>query len=74
MNDAENEGDWVYTEDGAPATWTNFIEGQPNGGTGETCVAYADINIGMRDIPCTNTYYYICKQQKGSVTQLRIVI
>jgi hypothetical protein len=53
------QGAWKWS-DGTALDYTHWRPGQPNGGTGENCMAKY-IDQTWDDYPCGLKYYYVCK-------------
>ena len=52
--------------DGAPLTYSNFVDGQPdNGGGAEHCAAYVEDRLGWNDRSCDDTFGLICEAPCG---------
>ena len=85
MTDKATDGQWVWESDGSLVDWTKWIEwanllNEPNGGTAENCVAFAQqlwkgmtghATDGWADINCTSdswarsTKSLICEKERG---------
>ena len=62
INDINNEGNWVSTSTGIPATSNFLCEGQPNGHTGENCARTCGCaEAEWCDAICGSTYRVICE-------------
>ena len=63
--DSEYEGSWSWSSD-IPFSYTNWISGEPNGGTTENCLTIygstSNASNGWNDAPCGNGYPYICEK------------
>lgn len=60
-NDIENEGSFVWMEDGAPAT-KSWLTGYPSGGTVNDCCVYYTHAMGLADQNCATQYSFVCEQ------------
>ena len=68
INDAADEGVWVW-HSGEPVVYTNWHDGEPNGGTGENYTEFYDGK--WNDLPGTYTRRYVLEKavSGGGVTQ-----
>ena len=57
VSDIVKEKDWVW-ESGSPVSWSNWAQGQPNGGRDQNCV-YMDSRGDWFDTDCSVEWYYI---------------
>ena len=61
INDKVRENHFAYTKSGSQISFTNWITGQPDGGTGQNCVAIDDAEAKWRDLPCKETHLFLCE-------------
>jgi len=61
LSDLEEDGVFVWS-DGTDLDYFDWGGGEPNGGTNENCVHWADWNDGLwNDIPCDHLMPYVCQ-------------
>ncbi|VDI33849.1 Hypothetical predicted protein, partial [Mytilus galloprovincialis] len=63
-NDEKTEHNFVWTDNGAPVTFTNWHPGQPNNvGGDQDCLLlqYPDTNFEWGDVGCSEKHPYICE-------------
>ena len=86
MTDTATDGEWVWESDGSSVGWQKWLEWtnyphEPNGGTGENCVAFAQqrwdhmaghASDGWADIDCASDSWVgsdakslICEKYEG---------
>ena len=62
LTDADNEGDWRWSEGAPISNYVNWASGQPDSGTGdEDCGAASASEQGWHDLPCSTKLPYICE-------------
>ena len=62
ISDQVTEGTWLWTSNGAAATYKNWGSNEGNAGNWENC-AMTNANDGLwRDIPCSRTYWTMCEK------------
>ncbi|XP_063413996.1 uncharacterized protein LOC134696242 [Mytilus trossulus] len=63
-NDEKSEHNFVWTDNGAPVTYSNWRPGQPNNvGGDQDCLLlqYPDTNFEWGDVACSEKHPYICE-------------
>ncbi|KAL3836018.1 hypothetical protein ACJMK2_021471 [Sinanodonta woodiana] len=71
VNDHGTEGGWRWSN-GDPYFYFNWAKGEPNDyGNGEDCgsiIAESEEKYRWNDMPCNNTFGYICKKHASEIT------
>ena len=66
MNDKGRETQYVYNSSEEPIGFTNWVDGQPDGHTGQNCVVFdyrnKESKAKWRDVECRMAYRFICEK------------
>ena len=64
LTDIQTEGVYVWNLSQTTATWSNWVPGEPSGGTSENCVVTSNLTQWL-DVPCSWQYgYALCQSCK----------
>jgi len=61
LSDSDMEGAWKWSVDGSYNGYTNWIAGEPNGGTVSNCALDNGVGGEWNDENCSNLYKYVCE-------------
>ena len=62
VSDKLAEGTWTLNSTGRPMPYSNWANGEPNGGTNENCAFLISSDGRWIDCPCTQTLWAMCEK------------
>ena len=62
MSDIKQEGTFVWNSSNAPLNYTNWNDGEPNGGTEENCGSFWGTGPHWNDHNCDSQVDVLCEQ------------
>ena len=57
---------WIEDNSKVDDSFTNWGDGQPNGGDTENCLAMDDTDGTWHDYPCKEQKYYVCSKPNST--------